>query len=195
MTHRLVVPSAFVELLLAEHTTATLLSMRLGLEHIVVNRQHIVSFGQLHRGKGQGRGRGVIVLDDLLDNVQSELADTGAAKLLYDPIAMHGSGGRTVCFERSHGQRFQGPNTKDGRQKITTCKERELEEGKAKAEEWAGCGVLFSFAVTQPANLRFSILPYGKYNDFFLPPPISARHRDVGGTPPINTTTNEHYEL
>lgn len=31
MTHRLVVPSAFVELLLAEHTTATLCSERLGL--------------------------------------------------------------------------------------------------------------------------------------------------------------------
>jgi hypothetical protein len=31
MTHRLVVPSAFVELLLAEHTTATLLFTRLGL--------------------------------------------------------------------------------------------------------------------------------------------------------------------
>ena len=31
MTHRLVVPSAFVELLLAEQTTATRLSARLGL--------------------------------------------------------------------------------------------------------------------------------------------------------------------
>jgi RNase P/RNase MRP subunit p30 len=32
MTHRFVVPSALVELLLAEHTTATLFSLRLGLD-------------------------------------------------------------------------------------------------------------------------------------------------------------------
>lgn len=32
VTHRLVVPSAFVELLLAEQTTATLCSTRLGLD-------------------------------------------------------------------------------------------------------------------------------------------------------------------
>lgn len=32
MTHRLVVPSALVELLLAEQTTATLCSERLGLD-------------------------------------------------------------------------------------------------------------------------------------------------------------------
>lgn len=32
VTHRFVVPSALVELLLAEHTTATLFSLRLGLD-------------------------------------------------------------------------------------------------------------------------------------------------------------------
>lgn len=41
MTHRLVVPSAFVELLLAEQTTATLCCTRLGLRFdIVVNEIH-----------------------------------------------------------------------------------------------------------------------------------------------------------
>ena len=38
MTHRLVVPSALVELLLAEQTTATLWSVRLGLEARSINK-------------------------------------------------------------------------------------------------------------------------------------------------------------
>jgi hypothetical protein len=49
--------------------------------------------------------------------------------------------------------RDQTPKMEDRKSQHVNCKERDLEEGKAKAEEWAGCGVLFSFAVTQPANL------------------------------------------
>jgi hypothetical protein len=59
---------------------------------------------------------------------------------------MHGTEGRTVCFEGRHGQNFQEPaGTRDERDGKSQHVKRESGEGKAKAEEWAGCGVALFF--------------------------------------------------
>lgn len=81
MTHRFVVPSAFEELLLAEQTMATLCSERLGLD-MVQKYQH--GWSQQDKMVGmQWR-----IQDDLIDDVQCELAHTGPAKLLDHPMTV-----------------------------------------------------------------------------------------------------------
>lgn len=49
----------------------------------------------------------VFVLDDVLDDVQCELANAGATELLHHPIAMRGLKGRIVCIEGEHEANFQ----------------------------------------------------------------------------------------
>jgi hypothetical protein len=73
----------------------------------------VIFDGLIRSLEGRAAGGEVNVLDHLLNDVQSKLANTGAAELLDDPIAMHGTDSRTVSFEGSHGQKFQGPRTGD----------------------------------------------------------------------------------
>lgn len=47
------------------------------------------------------------ILDDLLDNVQCELANASAAELLHHPIAMRGLKSRVVCIDGGHEANFQ----------------------------------------------------------------------------------------
>jgi hypothetical protein len=80
MTHRFVVPSALVELLLAEHTTATLFSLRLGLGDENNSRDTIRKLAHI---------LGLIYEDlqhNMINDIQGKLSDTGAPKFLYYPV-------------------------------------------------------------------------------------------------------------
>lgn len=81
MTHRLVVPSDFEELLRAEQTTATRWFRALGLGRWLALRSNTL-LQRPERGGGAGT-----IPNDLVDNVQRELAHTCASELLDDPIS------------------------------------------------------------------------------------------------------------
>lgn len=94
MTHRLVVPSALVELLLAEQTTATRLSTRLGLCETIA----LLVLCNMRIKDGASES----VLDNLFYNIQSKFANTGAAELLNDPVTMDPMGLRIILKGHGH---------------------------------------------------------------------------------------------
>lgn len=97
MTHRFVVPSALVELLLAEHTTATLCSDRLGLQQRIDESPYSVC-------NAAGKILSKNLHDNLVNNVEGKLSDTSTAKLLHNPIP-GGGGANGSTIDNRHRMR------------------------------------------------------------------------------------------
>lgn len=75
------VPSAFEELLRAEHTTATWFVRVLGLGKTITVSNDAAFMG----GKGHAR-KEYDILDDLLDNLVGEFAHACTSELLNNPV-------------------------------------------------------------------------------------------------------------